>query len=443
MTTSPSRSRSRTSRGPSRQPWRCGGSRRGRNARPDPLNPAGSRHARLSLAIAAVTLAAQSGVLMSFAVLYLPLVAEFSGSRAEVGAVQSASLLRGGVTGPLIGAAFDRFGPRRLFQGSAVLAAAALVVASRVTSLPLLVLTYGLWGGLALAALGSQTNMTVAALWYPRARGRAIAVVDLGTAVGAFCFVPLGQALVSALGWRTTLLVWAAALVLVVVPLNAFQRLPETSAAAHDDPAGLRPGTTLAAALGAPAFWWLAAMRFFGSCAFPVMNVHMVAYAIGRGIAPATAAAALGAVSLVSLAGRLTTGVLCDRIGRAPALTLTYASAALGVGCLSALGVTGASWWLVLYVALYGMAQGSSGIVASARAADLFAGASFGAIWGWLTLAVGPGEALGAWLGGETLAVGGGYYPAVGVVGLTLAAGGVPLWPVRPAPRDPGSARVR
>src|SRR5437867_3497772 len=309
---------------------------------------------------------------MSFAVLYLPLVAEFGGSRAEVAAVQSASLLLGGVTGPLIGAAFDRFGPRRLFQGSAVLAAAALVVASRVTSLPLLVLTYGLWGGLALAALGSQTNMTVAALWYPAARGRA-----------------------------------------------------------------------LADALGSASFWWLAATRFFGACAFPVMNVHMVAYAIGQGIAPATAAAALGAVSLVSLAGRLTTGVLCDRIGRAPALTLTYTSAALGVGCLSALGVTGASWWLVLYVALYGMAQGSSGIVASARAADLFAGASFGAIWGWLTLAVGPGEALGAWLGGKVFDVWGSYFPAFGFVWLTLAAGVVSMWRVRPAPRDPGSARVR
>src|SRR4030095_1934335 len=99
----------------------------------------------------------------------------------------------------------------------------------------------------------SQTNMTVAALWYPRARGRAIAVVDLGTAVGAFCFVPLGQALVSALGWRTTLLVWAAALVFVVVPLNAFQRLPETRAAAHDDRTGPRPGATLRADLATPA----------------------------------------------------------------------------------------------------------------------------------------------------------------------------------------------
>lgn len=381
-----------------------------------------------------MTLAVQNGVLSSFAVLYLPLVAEFGGSHAEVAAVQSAALLLAGATGPLVGAAFDRLGPRILFQASAVLAAAALVAASRVTSLPMLILTYGIWGGLALAPLSSQTNMTVAALWYPQARGRAIAVVDLGTAVGAFCFVPLGQALVSALGWRTTLLVWAVALVLVVVPLNAFQRLPELPAAARDDPPPARRGTTLGAAVRTSAFWWLAANRFFGSCAFPVMNVHMVAYAIGRGVAPATAAAALGAVSLVSLAGRLNTGFLCDRIGRAPALTITYTSAALGVGCLVVLGVTGASWWLVAYVAFYGMAQGSSGIVASARAVDVFTGASFGAIWGWITLAVGPGEALGVWLGGRSFDVWGSYLPAFGFVWLALAAGVVSMWRVRAAP---------
>ena len=38
-----------------------------------------------ALAIAAVTLAVQNGIVMAFAVLYLPLVAEFSASRAEVG----------------------------------------------------------------------------------------------------------------------------------------------------------------------------------------------------------------------------------------------------------------------------------------------------------------------------------------------------------------------
>src|SRR5207247_12552 len=231
-------------------------------------------------------------------------------------------------------------------------------LASRVDSLPLLVLTYGVLGGLALAALGSQANLILAALWYPGARGRAIAVADLGTGFGAFCFIPLGQALVSALGWRETLLVWAALLMLIVLPLSAFARLPGGGedgglAARRPSAAELGPaflafcflplGQALVAALGwretllvwaallmlivlplsafqrlpgdghagrlaprePPAawtvagairsrpFWWLAATRFFSAFAFPVMNVHMVAYAIDQGIAPARAATAL------------------------------------------------------------------------------------------------------------------------------------------------------
>ena len=152
-------------------------------------------------------------------------------------------------------------------------------------------------------------------------------------------------------------------------------------------------------------------------------------------MAPAPAAAALGSVSLVSLVGRLTTGWLSDRIGRAPTLTLMYASAALGIGCLALLAVTGSRGWLVLYVVFYGMAQGSSGIAASARAADVFAGASFGAIFGWLTLAIGPGEALGAWVGGMLFDVTGSYLGAFGLAVVALAAGVVAIWRVRSDPR--------
>src|SRR5437773_10544334 len=286
---------------------RGAGAAAGRSRR---VTDAGSpgRHARRALAIAAETLAVQNGILMAFAVLYLPLVGEFGGSRGEVATVQSAGLLLGGASGPLVGWAFDRLGPGRLFQGGAVLGVLAFALASRVDSLPLLVLTYGVLGGLALAALGSQANLILAALWYPGARGRAIAVADLGTGFGAFCFIPLGQALVSALGWRATLLVWAALLLAIVLPLNAFQRLPGDGDRAC--PAPTAPaGWTLADAVQSAPFWWLAATRFFGGCLFAVMNVHMVAYAIGQRITPATAATALGGVSLVSLPGRLAAAV--------------------------------------------------------------------------------------------------------------------------------------
>lgn len=386
--------------------------------------------------MAGITLALQNGMVMAFAVLYLPLIGEFGGSRGEVAMVQSAVLLLGGFGGPLIGWAFDRLGPRRLFQGGALLAAGAFVLASYAPSLTVLILTYGILGGLGLSALGSQANMIVAALWYPQARGRAIAAVDLGTGFGAFCFIPLAQALVTAMGWRNVLLIWAALLVAVVLPLNAWQRLPA-------DPGGFAAGLTppatpwqLGRVLRSPAFWWLGATRFFSAFAFPLVNTHMVAYAVGQGIVPATAAAALGAVSLVSLAGRLTTGWLCDRIGRAPTLTITYASAASGIGALVALAVTGSPAWLAVYVLFYGMAQGSSGIVVSARAADVFAGPSLAMIYGWLAFAVGPGEALGAWIGGTIFDVTGSYLGASALSVAALAAGVIAIWRVHPESRE-------
>jgi MFS family permease len=377
-----------------------------------------------------MTLAIQNGIVMAFAVLYLPLVEEFHASRAEVASVQSAVLLLTGFAGPLVGWAFDRLGPRRLHQYAAVLAALAFVAASRAPSLPALVVTYGLLGGLMLAALGGQTNMVVAALWYPRARGRAIALVDLGTGFGAFCLIPLGGVLVATIGWRATLLVWAALLLLIVVPLNAFQRLPPRVLPATG-PSDAAPAWSVTRAVRSAPFWWLAATVFCGSCAFPVMNTHMVAYAVAHGITPERAATALGAVSLVSLAGRYGTGWLSDRIGRAATLTLAYGSAALAVGALSLLALTERAAWLVLYVALYGLAQGSTGIVSSARAADVFTGASFGAIFGWITLAVGPSQALGAWLGGRIFDATGSYLPAFGFAVAALVAGVLAMWRVR------------
>jgi MFS family permease len=396
-----------------------------------------------ALGIAALTLAVQNGIVMAFAVLYLPLVTEFAATRAEVAAVQSAALLVSGFTGPVIGWGIDRLGPRRFFPASALLAAMGLLLASQARSLPGLVLAYGLIGGLGLSGLGSQANMTVAALWYPRARGRAIALVDLGTGLGAFLFIPLAQALVAWADWRAVLVAWAALLLGLVLPVNLAQRLPASRSAPPEGrgprPAGAAAGSggwTLARALGAPAFWGLLAVRWLTAVGFPLMNVHMVAFAVGAGVPPAQAAAALGTVSLVSLGGRLATGWLADRLGRAETLTVMYTSAVIGVGCLAMLAWSASPGWLVGYVLFYGFAQGSGGIVTAARTADLFAGPRFATIYGWMSLAVGPGEALGAWAGGVVYDAAGTYLPAFALVAAALGAAVALMWRV---PQPAGS----
>ncbi len=92
---------------------------------------------------------------MAFGALYLPLLTDFPEGRGHVAAVQSILSLLGGLGSPLAGLFLDRLGPRRLFQGGAILAALGLATASQVQSLPALFFTYGILGGLGLAALGS------------------------------------------------------------------------------------------------------------------------------------------------------------------------------------------------------------------------------------------------------------------------------------------------
>ncbi len=369
-------------------------------------------------------MAVQNGTVMAFSVLYLPLVREFAEGRGVVAAVQSGVVLLLGLGAPFAGAALDRWGPRRLFQGGAALAALGLLLASQATSLPLLVLTYGVLAGAGLSTLGSPPNMLVVAQWFPHRRGRAIALADLGTPLGTFALVPLSQLLVDRLGWRASLGILAGLLLVVVVPVNGLQRLPP---ATHAQSASADT-RSVAGAVRTPAFWWLAALRFFTGVGFALINLHAVALAVDAGVAALVAAAALGSVAVVSLAGRLAVGWLTDHLGPARALSLSFGSGLVGIGCLAGLAATGRPAWLAAFVLFYGLAQGSGGIVATAAATAAFHGPAVGAITGWIAVASGPGEALGAWGGGALYDWTGGYGYALLLAGAALVAGVASAW---------------
>jgi MFS family permease len=343
-----------------------------------------------------------------------------------VAAVQSGVVLLTGLGAPLAGAALDRWGPRRLFQIGAAVAAAGLLLASQARGLLTLALAWGVVAGAGLSLLSSPPNMVVVAQWFPRRPAQAIALADLGTPAGAFLLVPVAQVVVDGLGWRAALGLLAGCLALFVIPANAVQRLPPTAATGSAPPAG--SAAALGVALRTRTFWALAVLRFCIGVGFTLVNTHAVALAIDAGVPALRAAAALASVAVVSLAGRLSVGWLTDRLGPAPALTLAFTSAMAGIGCLAGLAATGAPGWLLAFVACYGLAQGSGGIVSTAATTAAFPGPALGAITGWIALASGPGEALGAWMGGALYDASGGYGVALGLATAALAVGVTAIW---------------
>lgn len=387
-----------------------------------------------NLLIAGLTMTVQNGVLLTFPVVYVALLEEFGWGRGEAAGIYSVATLMIGLGGPLTGSLLDRFGPRRLFVGGALVTAGGMALTSGARSLSQFYLTYGILTGIGNSALTSTPNMVLVSKWFPRGTGRAIAIADIGTGLGVILIVPAAQWVILHLGWRMTLLVLAGFLVMVLVPTNWHQGVPETGEGdeplspqgnAAAGPAGR--GRTLRSAVARPHFWWLVLMRLASGIAFHMMNVHLVAYVIGAGYSKMIAASALGAVSTVSMLGRYLVGVASDRLGRGTALTLAYTSTTIGILALMTLPTAGLVA-LVAFVLCYGLSQGSSGIVVAARAADLFQGGSFGRIYGWMSVTSGIGEGVGAWLGGAVFDRTGSYHLAFGAAIGALATGAVSLW---------------
>ncbi len=163
----------------------------------------------------------------AFAAFLLPMQRELGYSAPQLTGAYSLSLGVAAVTGLAVGRFLDRHSPRAMMTlGS--LAGAALVVAwSQVDGL---VAFYALWAGIgvAMALVLYEPAFIVLAKHFsePGERRRAMTALTLVAALASFIFLPVSQALIDAYGWRDALLVLAAVLAVVTIPLHGLVLRP-------------------------------------------------------------------------------------------------------------------------------------------------------------------------------------------------------------------------
>ena len=158
--------------------------------------------------------------------------------------------------------------------------------------------------------------------------------------------------------------------------------------------------------------WFLVLTRIAGSTGTQMIRIHLVTFFVLAGYAPQTAAYTLGAVGLVSLIARPLVGLATDRWGRESVYTIGMSIAAGAVLLVVWLG-DGTSWWpLALYVALAGLTDGISGLIVSAKAADLFPAESLGTVMGFVEMGRGAAIFLGPIIAGLMFDVQGDYIQA-------------------------------
>jgi MFS family permease len=396
----------------------------------------------------ALTETVSYGVLQyAFPVFLAPMEAELGWSRtAMTGAFSLASLVSGFVAVPA-GRWVDRHGARGLMTAGSVLAALLLLAWAAVDTL---LAFYAIWIGLGMAMAGVlyEPAFAVLAGWFDRLRGRALTILTFVAGFASVIFVPLATWLVAAHGWREALL-WLAAMVAVatVIPHALLLRrrphdlglLPDGGVvgAGDADPSLAPPvrGVPADEAIRSRGFLWLTLAFSLSSLVTTAVAVHLIPLLLERGHTPAFAGAALGAVGLIALPGRLVFTPLGSRWPRAAVTASIFALQALGLAALLADG--GGEWGVWACVALFGVGFGAITPARAALVAEHYGALEYGRIGGVLALFLAVARAA-APVGASVLhAAGGGYAPVLWTLLLAslaaavavLAAGNPPLSP--------------
>jgi MFS family permease len=376
------------------------------------------------LALCFANMVVMRGVNGAFGVYYLALLEEFHWSRSEGASIASINFLVYAMASPVVGLAFDRFGPRLLMPVGAALVGLGLIVSSFATSLFGLYFAYGIVTALGQGALSFVGHNALISFWFVRRRATAIGIASMGQGFGALVMVPATQILVSSIGWRWTYAATGSLLLLVLMPANAVlqRRTPEEVGQFPDgdaSPSGATSGRhakhsgqrdwTLGEAVRSFPFWCITLGQFALGTALFMINTHAIAHFVAVGYEKLAASYYFGLIGFIRIGATLVWGTASDRLGRSMAYGIATTVTTLGLGCMIAMTYDAPLWLVYLAIALYGLGHSAGNPTYGSVIADIFSGHKIGLIFGFLEVSFGIGSALGSWIGGYLFDATGSY----------------------------------
>lgn len=306
-------------------------------------------------------------------------------------------MLLWGAAQPFAGAIADRFGPVLVMCVGALVYSAGLAWMAHATSSGELFLSAGVLIGFGLA--GTSFTIIIGSfgkLLPPEWRTLSFGLGTAASSFGQFLFSPLAVGLNNTAGWFSTLLFFAA-MVLVIMPLSIGISRPRMAAGAS--PAAAQSvSAALREALGHPSFLYLIAGYF--TCGFQVffITIHLPAYLVDRGLSVDIGAVTLAMIGLFNIVGSVSSGYLSNIMPKRYILALIYFLRSLvilvfimlPVSSMSA-GIFGAVIGL-LWLSTIPPTQGLVAVMFGTRWLTMLAGFAF--------FSHQVGGFLGVWLGG-------------------------------------------
>jgi MFS family permease len=376
------------------------------------LQPASSIETRDSWVVASVALLVMMmafGAAWITAVALKDIAAEVAGARSVPALASALAWLGSGTGGIIMGRVADRVGTRWTVLFGSLMIGLGLAISTLGPPWPLWI-GHGLFIGLiGLGGINAPLYIYVSH-WFDRRRGSALALISSGSYVAGAMWPPLFERAIASFGWRETMLWYAVAEIIVIVPLAAiyFRRPPEVVHPATAAGNGAGQGRLL----GLPRNLVFAMMCGAGVlCCIPMAmpQGHLVAFCSDLGISRSMGALMLSVLLGTAFLSRQIWGAISDRIGGLATVLIGSAWQAASMACFL---LTQNEVGLFTVAAAFGL--GFSGIIPAYVLAvrELFPASE--ASWRIPTLLLfsGSGMAAGGWLAGLLYDHFGYYAPA-------------------------------
>lgn len=386
-----------------------------------------------------------SGLLwmQSFGAYVVLLQHDFGWSKTLVAGAFALSRIEGGVIGPAQGWLVDRYGPRAILRIGIVIFALGFFLFSRIHSAVGFYLTFAVIAvGTSLG--GFATVMVALVGWFNRHRAKAVALSQMGGALGGIS-VPLVIFFLQKFGWRTTAELSALAILLFGLP--AVQLMKHRPAEMGETVDGAPPADvdverkslfsesrdfTAREAMRTRSFWMISFGHAAALLTVSSMTVHLVPH-LTQDLRYSLADAGLVVALLTGfqMIGQIGGGYLGDKFDKRTICICCMLAHAAGV-LLVAYAVD--VWMVVAFAALHGLAWGIRGPLMVAIRADYFGPSSFGTIMGFSSLIIMFGMSVGPVLTGYLADVYGNYQVAFTVLAAAAALGSLCFVAATPPP---------
>ncbi len=369
------------------------------------------------LAACALMIFVTYGLIYSYSVFFKPLATSFHWDRATVSMIYSASMIIRGVAAIGVGWLADRYGGRKMMVFCGLMMAAGYLLSSRAGSLWQFFLTYAVIEAIGMSGIfGIGTALVTR--WFTKNLGFALGIVASGSGLGTFLIVPAAERLVSQVKLSSAFFAIGIAAGSLMLIGALLLRPPREHEVAPARDAAKRAGASLGQALRDTRLYLTMAaflLFFFGT---QIIMVHLVNYATDAGIDPLVAATFVGIIGVASIASRLSTGVIAEKVGLYRSLVAMCLFLALAFVLLL---FTRSTWSFYLFAVLFSIPYGGEVTQMPLVIGRYFGTQSMATLMGMTVFAAGLGGALGPWLAGKIFDLTSNYNGAF-IMGAAIAA---------------------